>query len=381
MAENPESFQERTEPATPKRREDSRRKGKVAKSMEMNSALLLVTGLLILSIGGSALASQLEVIAQRAFSTAGNMPVNATTVHHIVQQVATTLAVTLGPVVLALMAIGLVTSFAQVGFLFTLEPLLPQWSKLNPLKGLKRIVASRRSLVEMIKNLFKVFLLGVIGYSAVSAVLVESLELMDGTTKTLVSSMASSALGVGLKVGLAFLVLAAFDYLYQRYEYEQELKMTKQEVKEEGKMLEGDPLIKGRIKRIQRQIAYKRMMQDVPKASVVITNPTHYAVALKYDALKMSAPKVVAKGADLIARRIRDIALASGIPIVEDKLLARTLYTSVEVGDLIPEKLFQAVAQVLAYVFRMKSLKPGPPPWVLPRDEPRNDALQGLSTN
>jgi flagellar biosynthetic protein FlhB len=179
---------------------------------------------------------------------------------------------------------------------------------------------------------------------------------MDSDAETILGFMAKSALGVGLKVGIAYLVVAALDVAYQRFEYERDLRMTKQEVKEEHKQQEGDPLIKSRIRTVQRQIAYKRMMQEVPKADVVVTNPTHIAVALKYDVAKMSAPKVVAKGAELIAQRIKDLAREHGVPIVEDKLLARLLYKSVEIGEEIPEKLFQAVAQVLAYIYRLRNM-------------------------
>jgi flagellar biosynthetic protein FlhB len=160
-----------------------------------------------------------------------------------------------------------------------------------------------------------------------------------------------------IKVGFIFFSIAGFDYLYQRFEFEKNLRMTKQEVKDEYKMSEGDPQIKGRIKTIQRQIAYKRMMTDVPKADVVVTNPTHFAVALKYDTKKMSAPTVVAKGADLIALKIKEIAKTHGVPIVEDKPLAQALFKSVSIGDQIPEKLFQAVAQILAYIFKLKQAR------------------------
>jgi len=161
-----------------------------------------------------------------------------------------------------------------------------------------------------------------------------------------------------VKTGLAFLGLAALDFYYQRFEHSRNLRMTKEEVKEENKEMEGDPLVKGRIRTVQRKIAYKRMMQDVPKADVVLTNPTHLAVALKYDSANMSAPRVVAKGADLIAQRIKSIAVEHKIPIVEDKPLARALYHAVEVGEEIPERLFQAVAQVLAYIYRLRVKRP-----------------------
>jgi flagellar biosynthesis protein FlhB len=182
---------------------------------------------------------------------------------------------------------------------------------------------------------------------------------MDGDAAGVLKFLVRSSLWAGMKIGLVYLVLALFDYFYQRFEFEKEQMMTKEEVKEEGKMQEGNPLIKGRIRSIQRQIAYKRMMHDVPKADVVLTNPTHVAVAIKYDSEKMSAPRVVAKGAELIAQRIKKIAAEHNIPVVEDRVLARALYKAVDIGDEIPEKMFQAIAQLLAYIYRMKKAQPG----------------------
>jgi len=185
----------------------------------------------------------------------------------------------------------------------------------------------------------------------------DTLSLMDGDVRGILTFLVSASLSTGFKMGLAFLALALFDYLFQRFEFERDIRMTKQEVKEDTKMTEGDPLVRGRIRSVQKQIAYKRMMHDVPKADVVVTNPTHVAVALKYEAGKMDAPRVVAKGAELIAQRIKEIAREHRVPIVEDKVLARALYSSVNIGEVIPEKLFQAVAQLLAYIFRMKNSK------------------------
>jgi flagellar biosynthetic protein FlhB len=182
----------------------------------------------------------------------------------------------------------------------------------------------------------------------------QSVLLMDNDPAGIFSFMGHAAVSVGIKTGLAFLVIAVLDFFYQRFEHEKTLKMTKEEVREESKELEGDPLVKSRIRTVQRKIAYKRMMQDVPKADVVVTNPTHLAVALKYDAAKMAAPRVVAKGAGLIAERIKAIARDHGVPVLEDKPLARALYSTVEIGDEVPEKLFQAVAQVLAYIYRLR---------------------------
>jgi flagellar biosynthetic protein FlhB len=248
----------------------------------------------------------------------------------------------------------LIVNYSQVGFLFTMEPLQPKFGKMNPLTGFKRVFLSKHSFMEMLKGLFKVAIVGFVAYAATNDVMADSLSLADSDASAIMKFMAAVSLKVGLKVGLAFFVLAAGDYIFQRFEFEKSLRMTKQEVKEEAKQSEGDPQIKGRIRTIQRQIAYRRMMQDVPKADVVVTNPTHYAVAIKYEMGKMGAPKVVAKGLDLIAQRIKEIAKEHNVPIVEDRPLAQMLYKTVDVGEEVPEKLFQAVAQVLAYVFRLR---------------------------
>jgi flagellar biosynthesis protein FlhB len=357
MAED--SFQERSEPATQKKRDEQRRKGKVMKSVELNSSAILVFGLLLLSVSGTGIVINLSNILRETLAHAGTTKLSATVVQNIVSSSLTNFLWTIAPTVGGLMIIGLAASYAQVGFLFTLEPLAPKFSKINPLNGIKKVLISRRSLVELTKNLFKVTIVGVVAWISLNNVMENCVTLMDGSVESIFRFMATAALSIGLKTGLAFLVLAVFDYLYQRYEHEHELRMTRQEVKEEWKSQEGDPIVKGRVRTIQRQIAYKRMMVDVPKADVVVTNPTHLAIAIKYDMEKMRAPKVVAKGADLIAKRIRDVATEHGVPLVEDRPLAQTLYRTVDIGEEIPEKLFQAVAQVLAYIYRIRNMRPG----------------------
>jgi flagellar biosynthetic protein FlhB len=258
------------------------------------------------------------------------------------------------PFLLGLSIVGFAVSVSQVGFMFSTEALQPKTAKLNPLKGIKRIFASRRSMIELLKNLVKLIIVGLVTYFAISSVIDQTVLLMDSDVTSILEFFSESVVFIGSKAGIAFLGLALFDFVYQKSEFEKDLRMTKQEVKEESKMMEGDPLIKSRIRSVQKQIAYKRMMHEVPKADVIVTNPTHLAVALKYEPGTMDAPKVVAKGADLIAQKIKDIAKEHGIPIVEDKPLARALYKSVEIGQAIPEKLFQAVAQLLAYIYKMK---------------------------
>lgn len=349
-----ESAEERTEPASPKKRGDARAKGSVAKSMDVNSAAVLVFGLLILYFGGALLAAKLAEVARGVFSNLSAIKMTGENIHRLFTEGVFGLLLALIPILLGFLVVGVVASVAQVGFLFTWEPLRPKFSKMNPLAGMKRVMLSVRSLVEMAKGIMKIMIVGLVAYNATNTVFSEAVVLVDSDSGAILEFMATSAVQVGVKVGLAFFVLAAADYLFQRFEYEKSLRMTKHEQKEEAKESEGDPLIKSRIRTIQRQIAYRRMMQDVPKADVVVTNPTHFAVALKYEMGKMNAPRVVAKGANLIAERIKEIAREHDVPIIEDKPLAQMLYKMVEVGEEIPEKLFQAVAQVLAFVYRMR---------------------------
>jgi flagellar biosynthetic protein FlhB len=357
MADDLPTSQERTEPATPKKKEDARRKGTVARSVELNSAFILLMGLLVLAVAGPTIAAHVASFAQTAFVQSAQAEITAAQAHRLVVQSVLFLGGVLLPVLLVLMAVGLLSSFAQVGFLFSVEPLEVKWNRLNPFKGIRKIFGSRRSLMELLKNLFKVVIIATVAYLAVEHVLAQSVLLMEQDAGEILGFMVSTSLGMGWKVALALLVLAVFDYLFQRYEYERELRMTKQEVKEEVKMTEGDPLVRGRIRKVQKQIAYKRMMQQVPKADVVITNPVHIAVALQYDRERMHAPTVVAKGAEYLAQRIKQVAQEHHVPIVEDQPLARALYQAVDVGEQIPEKLFHAVAQILAYIYRVRRLK------------------------
>jgi len=326
--------------------------------MEANSAFMLILGLLILYFGGHALFAKVVAISQSILSNAHRVELNIANVHHFVMEGVVMLAGILGAILLGLMLLGVLAGYAQVGFLFTFEPIKPKWEKLNPLNGIKKIFISKRSVVELLKGLLKLTIVGVVAYKSLQGVIAESIMIMDSDAGSILGFMVSSAFSVTMKTGLAFLVIAFLDYLFQRYQHQQELKMTKEEVKEETKMTEGDPLIKSRIRSIQRDVARRRMMQEVPKADVVITNPTHIAVALKYDMATMSAPKVVAKGAEKLAEKIRTLALENSVPVLEDKPLAWALYKSVEVNETIPADLFQAVAQTLAYIYQLKGIKP-----------------------
>jgi flagellar biosynthetic protein FlhB len=356
MAE--ESYQEKTEPASERKREEARGKGKVVRSVELNSAFVLLFGLLVLYFGSTALVSGLASIARSAFTRSGSLTLSAENVHHMVGNGVVHIGLLIAPIILGILVIGLAAGYLQVGFMFSPKAMKPSFEKMNPLNGMKKLLLSRRSLVELAKSIIKIVVVGLVAYGALQDVLAETPALVDSDPAGLLGFIGQAGFSVGLRTGLAFLVLAAMDYGYQRFEFEKEMRMSKEEVKEETKSTEGDPQVKSRVRSIQRRIAYRRMMQDVPKADVVVTNPTHLAVALRYDVEKMNAPTVVAKGADLVALKIKEIALTHRIPVVEDRPLAQALYRSVDIGGQIPEKLFQAVAQLLAYIYRLRQEQP-----------------------
>lgn len=355
MAE--QSFQERTEPATPKRRQELRREGKVAKSIELTTAAVLLTGTIMIYLLGGQFSRQMADAMKDFLSLSFGHDLNQNNIMSLVNTVAFRLVVIVAPIILTIMLVGIASNLLQFGFLFTFKPLKPHG--INPLKGMKKIGLSQRSLLELTKGFLKLTLVGSIGYLSVKSFLANSVSLVDSSPSEIFSYMGTSAFAVAMKVSAAFVLLAVTDYYFQRRKFERDTRMTKQEVKEEHKQEEGDPTIKGRIRREMIKRHRLRMMQAVPKADVVVTNPTHYAIAIKYDAKVMTAPKVVAKGKDLIAQKIREIAIEHNIPIVEDKPLALLLYKTVDIDEQIPPDLFKAVAQILAYIYQMKKIKPG----------------------
>ncbi|MGE5314768.1 MAG: flagellar biosynthesis protein FlhB [Acidobacteriota bacterium] len=350
-----DSAQEKTEQPTGKKLSDARDKGQVAKSMEVNSAVMLLFGLLMIAVIGSGMVSRLSELTSNVLRSAGQVELTVASVHHYFVLGVLFLALILGPVLGVFMALGIAANLAQVGFMFTFEPLQPRFSKLNPLTGITKVMVSKRSMVELAKGVAKIAIVGFVAYVAIEKLIDESVVLMDSEPAAIMGFIARSSFVVGLKICAAFLVVALFDYAFQRYDFLQQQRMTKEEVKEEYKQSDGDPQIKGRIRSLQRQMARRRMMAEVPKADVIITNPTHYAVALKYDPSKMGAPTVVAKGMNLVAQKIKEIASEHDIPIMEDKPLARALYKTVEVGEQIPESLFKAVAEILAYIYQVRN--------------------------
>lgn len=351
MAE--ESFQEKTEEATPKKREDSRKKGQTAKSQELNSAVVLLASLGALYAMGGMLYDNLAGFTASTLAQSHTYDFSIISVRTHVIGWAQVFFGSIGPFLLVVAAAAFVVSISQVGFTINEEALNFKPNRLDPIQGAKRIFAVR-SLVELAKGILKISIVGLISYWVISPEIPRMALLMDSGVSDIFSYTGSMVIKVGVYTALALLILAIVDYVYQRYEFNKSIKMTKQEVKEEGKQTEGDPQVRMRIRSLQRENARRRMMDEVPEADVVITNPTHFAVALKYDLDTMATPVVVAKGKNLIAQKIKEIARESGVPMVENKPLAQALFKSVEVGQGIPEDLYRAVAEVLAYVFRLK---------------------------
>jgi flagellar biosynthetic protein FlhB len=344
---------EKTESATPKKRQEARKKGQVAKSNELPAAFILFFTFLSFVMFGGFLKQRFFNIFDVTLHDYLLMDVSVTNVTTLFGNLLIEGLILLAPIFVVTMLIALLGNFLQIGLLFTGDPLLMKFNKLNPIEGAKKIFGLR-SLVEFLKSMLKVSVVGVIVYITLSGQIKEIMKLSHYSLENTLSFVASITVRLGITIGLILVVLAIFDYIYQKYEHEKSLKMSKQDIKDEYKKSEGDPLIKGKIKERQRKLAMQRMMQEIPNADVVITNPTHFAIALKYNASAMEAPKVIAKGQDYLALKIREIAKNNGIVMMENKPLARALYNQVEVGDSIPADLFQAVAEVLAYVYKIK---------------------------
>jgi len=344
---------EKTEKATPKKREESRKKGQVAKSQELPGAAVLIGAMAMLMIFGSNYRTVMTKLFTDVFTEWMNMDITIDNVMNMMRQYMSEILKLLAPIFIIALIIPIIASFGQYGLLFVTEGLKPKFSKLDPIKGFKNIF-SMRSLVEMLKSLLKMTIIGFLVYSTLRGEIGSISKLHAMSLEDTLSFAASVTISLGIKIGAALLVLGALDYMYQKYEFEKNIRMSKQDIKDEYKKAEGDPMIKGKIRERQRRMAMQRMMQDVPTADVIITNPTHYAVALKYDGTKMQAPEIVAKGQDFTALRIREIAKENGVMIMENKPLARALYAQAEIGDTVPADLFQAVAEVLAYVYKLK---------------------------
>ncbi len=355
MAENTSSG-ERTEAPSAKRREDFRKKGQVAQSREVQTAAMFTMLLLFWVVYSPHFWHSISRTLGGIWKNSGQYQLSPVSMHHFFVFLFKELMLLLAPLFGVTLMIGFLATFMQIGWLFTTKPLAPDFSKLDPIKGMGRFF-SKRSLVEVIKSLLKVILIGWISFATVADQFDDALLLGSmAMPKTLLFLGRTTAL-VMMKVSGIMIILAILDYGFVRWELEEKMKMTKQEQKEEMKESEGDPHIKAKIRSIQQEMASKRMMAAVPEADVVVTNPTHVAVALRYDRQTMQAPTVVAKGQDLVARNIREMARKHHIPLVENPPVARLLHSKVEIGEPIPEELFKAVAEILAYVYSLKKNK------------------------
>jgi len=346
--------EEKTEKATPKRRSDERKKGNVMMSRDVVAVATLLGSLVMLRAMSGVVMRRAEDILYTCFdyigrSYAGFLP---TIGRELVFKCLTTIAVVAGPFLLVTLILSVVATFAQTRMLVTTEPLKPKLSKLNPLSGFKRLF-SLHSVVELIKNLIKISILLYLIYDYFTTVVVSFGRFLDMELNQAAEILFEDIFQLVLRVVVAFTAVAFFDYLYQRWEYERKLRMSKQEIKEEYKQMEGDPKVKGKIKEIQRQRARERMMQQVPGADVVIRNPTHVSIALRYKPEKDNAPVVVAKGLDELALRIVKVAEENHVAVVENVQLARSLYAAIDLGREITPDFYGPVAEILVYVLKM----------------------------
>ncbi len=348
-----DDFQEKTETATPKKRQEARQEGQVAKSVEISSVSVLLVGILCIYAFRNNFYNGFHDIMNFSFHIESIPPSNGSYYFNLAKLMGLKVFFLLFPVVLPVFIAALVVNFFQVGFVVAFKAIEPKFSKLSLIKGVGKLF-SLKSLVELVKSIAKLSIIGTVSYFVIKGEIDNLAVLFHTSVANILIYMLKVAFKIYIYVILIMLVVAILDYIYQKWQFEKDLKMSKHEVKEENKQVEGDPMVKSRIRSLQQQAARKRMMKDIPEADVVVTNPTHLALAIKYDSMTMTAPHVVAKGAGLIAERIKSIAMENSIPVVENKELAQNLYKLVDIGEEIPAQFFQAVAEVLAYVYGLK---------------------------
>lgn len=351
MAES-EDAGERTEDATPQRREEFRKQGQVAMTRELGSAFALFGSAVVAWLLSRFFLEQITILYREIFSGEMFKMGKNGDIFLPLKHGALRASFILGPIFLILGILGFAATTLQIGFLTNTEVINPNLDKINPINGFKKIF-SMRAVVEGIKAVIKVSLIAIIAFLIIKSEMLSAPKLVGYNTEQLIAYIGSITLKLLYGVGLFLILLSILDYSYQWWDLEKRMMMTKQELKEEIKTREGNPQVKARIRKIQRDLAQKRMMEAIPKADVIITNPTHIAIALKYDA-NLPAPQIIAKGADLIAEKIKEIARQNNIPIVENKPLARTIFKTLKIGQVIPRELFHAVAEVLAYVYKLK---------------------------
>ena len=348
---------DKTEKATPKKLDDARKEGRVARSSDLINGFMLLLMFFVLKLFGGIMAGLFLDSFVKYYNKASDISMEVFDVRQAVNlsnEIVLDIVIASLPVLIGSFVVALVGNIVQVGWKVTGKPLKPKLDRLNPIGGLKRMF-SQEKVVELIKSILKVLAIALVAYNEVKDRWKFILNLYDFEFMQAVLNIFDIVLDVGIKISVIFVIIGLADFGYQKWKHLHDLRMSKQEVKDEMKQSEGDPQIKGQIRQKMREGARRRMMQDLPKADVVITNPTHFAVAVKYDKETAEAPYVLAKGADYVAANIKEIAKQNNIEIVENKPLARMLYYNVEIGDQIPPELYQMVAEVLAYVYSVKN--------------------------
>ena len=346
--------QEKTEVPTEKKRRESREEGQVAFSKELSSAALLAGIVLTLVATSPIILDAMRQLMSQIFrDLAQSEELSIDSIFTLSGEILSIILPAFAPFVAVIIFVGIFASVLQVGVLITFKAIAPKFNKISPLTGLKRLFSSQ-SLADFLKSMAKLIIVGFVGYLTYIDKITELNGLSVSTPESILIYNFTVVAEVAGKIVLALVAIAIFDYFYQRWHHEQQLMMTKQEVKDETKQTEGDPQLKARIRQIQREMSNARMMQEVPKADAVIVNPTHFSVAILYDRDVMSAPEVIAKGADHLALRMRTVARENNVPILERPELARDLYANVEIGDDIPERFYKAIAEILAFVYRLR---------------------------
>jgi flagellar biosynthetic protein FlhB len=351
-----DSAQERTEQATLKRLEEAAEKGQIAYSKELGAAMLLLLVLALMKNGGTAAISALQHLFERTFHLANHAEVTPAGIGEVLADPLSTLVMILMPMLMAVFGASLAAGFLQAGFKLSLQRIEPNLERINPMSGFGKLMSSR-SLMSVALSLAKCALLVAICWSTLDTILDDARSAGQGGFAVQAQFVALTALDLGMRVAGFLLLVAVVDFFWQRFRHAKDLMMTREEVKEENKQTEGDPKIKARIRQVQRTVARQRMLEDVKKATVVVRNPTHFAVALRYESGKDSAPRVVAKGMDFMALKIIATAEKAGVPVKSEPPLARQLWRSVKVGRTVPEELFRAVAKVLAWVYRSRGAR------------------------
>jgi flagellar biosynthesis protein FlhB len=348
----PAGDQERTEQATPKRKQEAREKGQVAKSRELCSVAVLLACLTALYFGRSSMLNQLMDMMKSSFSSLFRLDLTDIAVIHLFHDTIGFMFYVTAPVFIMGVAAALFSNYIQVGSLFSTQSVTPDITKLSPLKGAMRLL-TLKSLIELLKSLLKLTIVATVAFFSIKGEIHRIFPLASQDIWDIFEFIGSVSFKILLRTCWVLIILAVLDFAYQKWEHERDMKMSKQEVKEEFKQTEGDPLVRARIRSVQREMARKRMMEAVPKADVVITNPTHVAVALEYRK-GMNAPMVTAKGAGLLAERIKELARKHHVQIVENPPVARLLYKICQIGMEIPENLYRAVAEILAHVYKLR---------------------------